>query len=159
MPCIVCRRMLRTASFLIVVCVLVLGIAPVRAQDSSRTAPDSTEPWYEGAWTHIVTTDGVQFAYLFYSKADNENNGVVIRLRNENDTAVRYAFTIIFRGPEGEATARAEGRLGPGEMRTGEEDGLFWIPFTDGRRVGEVGLRGIDVAPVSDDHAQRSAGG
>jgi hypothetical protein len=140
--------MLRIA--LLVIALALLPLGTVCAQDSSRTAPDSTGPWHEGAWTHIVTADGVQFAYIFYSKADNENNGVVVRLRNENDSAVRYAFTIIFRGPEGEATAQAEGRLGPGEMKTGEPDGLFWIPFTDGRRVGEVGLRGIDVLPLSD---------
>jgi hypothetical protein len=143
--------MLRIA--LLVIAVGLLPLGTVGAQDSSRTAPDSTEPWHEGAWTHIVTADGVQFAYIFYSKADNENNGVVIRLRNENNTAVRYGFTIIFRGPEGEATAQAEGRLGPGEMKTGEPDGLFWIPFTDGRRVGEVGLRGIDVTPLPGDRS------
>lgn len=123
------------------------------AQDSARAVPDSTEPWYNEAWTPIVEKEGVRFSYIFYSKADNRNNGVVIRLENKNETAVRYGFTIIFRGPEGEATARAQGRLGPGEMKTGEKDGLFWIPFRDGRSIGEVGLRGIDVAPAGEERS------
>ncbi len=144
--------MLRSTAALVLL--LLGGLRPAQAQTSpSEAAPDSTEPWHEDAWTHIVTKGGVQFAYLFYRKADNVNNGVVIRLRNTNDTTVRYAFTIIFRGPEGEATAQANGRLRPGEMKTGEEDGLFWVPFKDGRRVGEVGLRGIDVTPGSDGHS------
>ncbi|WP_105011546.1 hypothetical protein [Salinibacter sp. 10B] len=151
--------MVRTTLVAVLACCVLGGLFPAHAQDSSRGVADSTEPWYEGAWTHIVTRNGVQFGYLFYDKADTQNNGVVIRLRNERDVAVRYRFTIIFRGPEGEATAQAEGRLGPGEMKTGEPDGLFWIPFTDGRRVGEVGLRGIDVTPLSRNQTLRPSGG
>lgn len=126
------------------------GLQRVRAQDSTQASSDTSRVWYEDAWTPIVTKGGVQFDYLFYRKADSENNGVVIRLQNENDVAVRYAFTVIFRGPEGSATARADGQLQPGEMETGEPAGLFWIPFTDGRRIAEVGLRGIEVIPVQD---------
>ena len=129
------------------------------AQDSDRAPEDTSSAWHEDAWTPIVTKGGVEFTYLFYSKADNENNGVVIRLRNENETAVRYAFTIIFRGPAGKATAHADGDLGPGETKTGEQDGLFWIPFKDGRRIGEVGLRGIDVTPLPADGSESSSRG
>lgn len=121
----------------------------VRGQGSRATA-DSAQSWYEGAWTHIVSRNGVHFAYVFYSEADNENNGVVLRLRNENDWAARYAFTIIFRTPDAEASAFAQGTLQPGQMKTGEGAGLFWIPFRDGRRIAEVGLRNIEVSPMDD---------
>ena len=131
-----------------IVLLLLVGGQAGWAQDSTATA-DSTRAWHNAAWTPIVERNGVQIAYIFYSKADNANNGVVIRLRNRADHPVRYAFTIIFRGPEGEATARAEGRLRAGEMKTGDADGLFWIPFTDGRSIGEVGLRGLEVKRVS----------
>lgn len=140
---------------------LALGLVaagPAGAQDSTRAPSDTTEAWYDTAWTPIVEKNGVRFGYIFYSKADNQNNGVVIRLRNQNDRPVRYAFTVIFRGPGGEATARAQGRLAPGEMKTGEKDGLFWIPFTDGRRVGEVGLRGIDIVPLTEESARGPLG-
>lgn len=141
--------MSRFGLVLSVVTLLVSGWGgAVWAQDTAGATPDSTEAWYEDAWTPIVERDGVQFSYIFYSNADNRNNGVVIRLRNENDMPVRYGFTVIFRGPKGEATAQAEGTLGPGETKTGEKDGLFWIPFRDGRSIGEVGLRGIDVTAI-----------
>lgn len=128
----------------------------VWAQDSTTAPVDTAQAWYDGAWTPIVERDGVQFAYIFYGKADNENNGVVVRLRNRNDHAVRYVFTIIFRATGAEATARAEGHLEAGEMKTGEEDGLFWIPFTDDTRIREVGLRGITVTEVDPDTVRTS---
>ena len=134
---------------------LLLGMATggVRGQDSTATPPDTTQPWYETAWTPIVERNGVQVAYLFYSEADNKNDGVVLRLRNRNDHPVRYAFTAIFRGPEAEATAQVEGTLAPGEMKTGENDGLFWIPFKEkGYSVGEIGLRGLTVERMEGAH-------
>lgn len=121
------------------------GLGAAHAQVPDSAAADSVRPWYEDAWTPIVQRQGVAFSYLFYSKADNANNGVVLRLQNRNDYPVRYDVTVLFRGPGGEAQARAQGHLAPGEMKTGEPDGLFWIPFTDGRTVGAIGLRGIDI--------------
>jgi hypothetical protein len=128
----------------------------IRAQDASP--PDSTASWTDTAWTPIVERNGVAISYIFYAKADNHNNGVVLRLRNRTDAALRYAFTVLFRGPEGEASAVAQGTLRPGEMKTGETDGLFWIPFEDGRRIGEVGLRGLRITPVSDATSKAGAG-
>jgi hypothetical protein len=128
-----------------------VGVGPVQAQDSTAAPPDTTQPWYETAWTPIVVRNGVQIAYLFYTEADNKNDGVVLRLRNQNDYPVRYAFTVIFRGPEAEATAEARGTLQAGEMKTGENDGLFWIPFREkGYSVGEIGLRGINVERIEE---------
>jgi hypothetical protein len=114
----------------------------------AQAPSDSARAWSEDAWTAIATRQGVEFAYIFYQKADNANNGVVIRLRNRNDHPVRYAFTVVFRTPNAERTARASGRLQAGEMQTGEPDGLFWIPFKDGRSIGEIGLRRIRISPL-----------
>lgn len=122
----------------------------VWAQDSSETRADSTEAWYEWAWTPIVSKDGVQISYLFYREADNVNDGVVLRLRNTNDVAVRYSFTILFRGPTDAARSEVEGQLEPGEVKTGDEDGLFWVPFRNGNAVGEVGLRGIEITQLEE---------
>lgn len=128
--------------------VIVLCGQPVLGQDSSTTAPDTTEPWHEDAWTRIVQRDGLAISYIFYSEADNRNDGVVLRLRNENDYPVRYTFTVIFRGPEAEATAQVQGSLKPGEMQTGEKSGLYWVPFEDRRAIGQLGVRGIEVTRV-----------
>lgn len=112
------------------------------ASDTSRNMP----AWHEEAWTEITTYQGVRFTYIFYSEADTQNNGVVIRLQNGNEFPVRYAFTVIFRTPHAERTAQARGHLEAGQMKTGEKDGLFWIPFKEeGQTIGEIGLRGIRV--------------
>jgi hypothetical protein len=103
------------------------------------------ERWQENAWTHIVERDGLEISYIFYRKADNRRDGVVLRLRNDNDYTVRYTFTVVFRGPESRDTARVEGTLEPGQMRTGEENGLFWVPFDSGATIGQLGIRDIDV--------------
>ena len=121
--------------------VLLLAAVP----RASAQQPDTTKSWYDDAWSPIVTRDSVAVSYIFYEKADNQNNGVVLRLQNHNTHPVRYAFRVVFRAADAETTATAEGRLLPGQMKTGDGDGLFWIPFTDGRTVAQVGLRGFYV--------------
>jgi hypothetical protein len=124
---------------------VVLSGRSVCAQDSTAASPDTTRSWQEAAWTPIVEREGLAISFIFYSEAENRNDGVVVRLRNENDYPVRYAFTIIFRGPEAEATAPVQGTLTPGEMQTGSDSGLFWVPFEDEQSIGEVGLRNLRV--------------
>ncbi len=120
--------------------------AVARAQADARAQPNRAQPGYEKAWRPIIEHEGVAFSFIFYPYADNEHGGVVVRLINRNDYAVDYAFTMVFRDGDGhEETARAEGRLRPGELQTGDRAGLFWIPFMDGRSIGEVGLRGYRV--------------
>lgn len=112
---------------------------PAQAQSSSDLG------WQEDAWTPIIEYEGVRFSYIFYGEADNANNGVVIRLHNVNDYPVQYRFVVVFRNPDTERTAEARGSLAAGQMKTGDHDGLFWIPFKDGQSIGEVGLRGMRI--------------
>lgn len=67
------------------VLLIVLGGHPVYAQDTSATASDTARSWHDGAWTRIIERDGLEISYIFYSQADTRSNGVVLRLRNEND--------------------------------------------------------------------------
>lgn len=83
--------------------------------------------------------------YVLYEKADGWRNGVVIFLRNTNEFAVTYRFTAVFRSADTEETAHAEGHLGPGEAKTGDADGLFWIPFDDDTPIVEIGVRGLAI--------------
>jgi hypothetical protein len=122
--------------------------------------PDTTDApaidtWDDAAWTRILRHRGVAFDYIFYREADNHNDGVVVRLINANDYPVRYRFTIVFRAPSAEQTRRVRGRLQAGQMKTGDNDGLFWIPFPDGRSIGEIGLRGYDIARASEASSSR----
>lgn len=119
--------------------------SPGATPGPDTTGADTTRAWHDGAWNDIVTREGLSVSYIFYARADNSNNGVVLRLRNHNDYPVRYRFTVIFRGPDGRASAQAHGRVAARSIKTGEHDGLFWVPFKDGRSIGEVGLRGLEV--------------
>lgn len=133
-----------------------LGVAPAMGQENAA-APDSVESWDEHAWTPVVERKGVHISYIYYPEADSKHGGVVLRLENENDAAVRYAFTLIFRAPAAETTATVQGRLRPGEMRTGDEAGLFWVPFTeDEGTIGEIGLRGLEITPTREESSAHS---
>lgn len=99
-----------------------------------------------GAWRPIFEHEGVAFSYIFYREADSANNGVVVRLHNTNAHAVTYRFNIIFRDElDGEVVEEVRGQLDAHQQKTGSLDGLFWIPFLDGRSIHEVGLRGYKV--------------
>jgi len=121
-------------------------VARADTTDSTGTGEDETGPaWQDAAWNDIAIIDEVRFSYIYYAAADHVNDGVVVKLENRRQSAVNVAFTIIFRSPGAEVTDRFSTILRPGEMKTGENDGLYWIPFGRGESIGEVGLRGVDV--------------
>jgi hypothetical protein len=121
-------------------------VACADTTDSTGTGAGETGPaWHDAAWNDIAVIDGVRFSYIYYAAADHVNDGVVVKLENRRQSAVNVAFTIIFRSPGAEVTDRFSTILRPGEMKTGENDGLYWIPFGRGESIGEVGLRGVDV--------------
>lgn len=113
-----------------------LAASPAQAQQ--KTPGD----W---AWKPLLKHKGVEFSYIFYSRADSRNNGVVIKLVNTNDVAVTYRFKVVFRATDAQVVEEVSGDLKAKETKTGDAAGLFWIPFTDGRAIGEVGLRGYKV--------------
>lgn len=133
-----------------------LSVPPALGQQ--RTAPpDSAKKWHEDAWTHIVQQKGIRISYIYYPEADNEHDGIVLRLDNDTDGAVRYGFTIIFRAPEAETTTTVQGMLRPGQMKTGEDAGLFWIPFEgEDHNIGEIGLRNLEITPAEDEPSAQS---
>ncbi len=105
------------------------------------------------AWKGLLQQDGLEFAYLFYSKADNTNNGIVLKLTNRNDYPVRYRFRVVFRtadlpDEESEVEIPVSGKIEGRSIRTGENAGLFFVPFKDGSSISEVGLRGYHVDPL-----------
>jgi hypothetical protein len=118
----------------------VLALLPV-CQAQPTTATD----W---AWTPIIKHEGLDISFIFYSRADSRNNGVVIKLANENEYAIDYRFKVIFRSDDDVRVEEVEGTLNAGEARTGDASGLFWVPFPDGRSISEVGLRGYRVTPA-----------
>ena len=137
---------------LIGIAAVVLGALQGSLGQPTEAPRDSSGAWHEDAWTPILKENGLQISYIYYPEADNEHDGVVLRLVNDLSVPLRYAFTLIFRAPEAETTVPVRGRLAPGQMKTGESAGLFWIPFKESdRTIGEIGLRGLDVDRVRQD--------
>ncbi len=120
---------------------LACSALPAQAQDQKYGG--------DWAWKPMLKHEGVEFKYIFYAEADNENNGVVVLLINHNDYRVYYEFKIVFRAGEAEVVKPVVGVLDAKQAKTGDTDGLFWIPFPDGRSIGEVGLRGYKIFPKS----------
>ena len=96
----------------------------------------------------MITVDSVAVSYVFYSEADNRNNGVVLKIANYRSTDVRYDMTVVVRGPKREVTERVRGSVAAQSLLTGDEAGLFFVPFTDGTPIGELGLRAYQFRSV-----------
>lgn len=106
---------------------------------------NAQRPAGDWAWRHVHTQDSVSVRYLFYSEADNVNNGVVLRLDNESSVPVSYRFTALFRSGDAQRERLVEGVVPARSILTGDDEGLFFIPFPDGREVTQIGLRGFRV--------------
>ena len=100
----------------------------------------------EGPMKKIVEKEGLGIYFLFYSEGNGiEHNGVVIYLKNENNYPVTYSFVLIFRAEQTEKQQEVKGILKVGERKTGSNEGLYFIPFTDKRSISEVGVTKIRV--------------
>lgn len=125
-------------SYLLVLILMAIGGAGMASRASAQDLPDH--------WTPIYEEEGVKFSFIFYRKGDNEHNGVVVRIDNTNRFPVRYRFRMVFRSDTTRVVASPKsGVVAPGEMVTGSSEGLWWIPFTDGREIVEVGMREMKV--------------
>lgn len=101
-------------------------------------------------WTKIAEKEGLDIEFIFYSEADNYNNGVVIKLINNNNYKINYKFDLIFRSPQEDKVEIVYGDINPLQIKTGSSDSLFWIPFEDGKFIGEVGITNIEVKKRED---------
>ena len=105
----------------------------------------------DGQMKKIVEKDGLGIYFLFYSEGNGiEDNGVVIYLKNDNNYKLKYTFQLVFRADEFEKEQQVTGILKAFERRTGSNDGLYFIPFTDKRNVTEVGVRELTLEKIED---------
>ena len=90
-----------------------------------------------------------EISFIFYSEGDGDaNNGVVIYLENKNDHNISFQFTLIFRAGVNDRVRAIDGTMIPLEKRTGSNDGLYYIPFEDGRSLSEVGIKSCKVKRI-----------
>lgn len=94
-------------------------------------------------WQKLYADDILDIKFLFYSKADNYNNGVVIKIENKTSQKIQFSFKLIFKSIEDETSKKVSGLLLPNEIITGSSRGLFFIPFPDGTGIAELGITKI----------------
>ena len=100
----------------------------------------------DGPFKKLFNREGFVVSFIFYSEGDgDENNGVVIYLENKNDYNISFQFTLIFRAGAIDGVRTINGTMISGEKRTGSNDGLYFIPFEDGRSLSEVGIKNCKV--------------
>jgi len=99
------------------------------------------QSWATMAWKPLFHSHGLKIDYIFYPLANGQHDGIVIKLTNQNAYSVTYQFTIVFRSDSTEVEYLAQGNVPAHRMITGDRYGLFWIPFRDGQRIREIGLR------------------
>ena len=92
-------------------------------------------------WKKLVEENHCKVSFIFYSKADNYNNGIVIKIENKNKFKIRFRFTIIAKTENIKKGKTFTGELEGGKIITGSNNNLFWIPELKGASIAEVGIK------------------
>ena len=98
-----------------------------------------------GPWTLLINKDSVYAYFIYYTHADNHNHGIVLKLVNKNKFSINYRFDLIFLSDTLSHSEKVEGILKPNEIKTGSTEGLFWIPFRNGKSISDVGIKNFKI--------------
>ena len=104
-----------------------------------------TQTHNDSIWSTLYNDNNVIISFIFYSKADNYNNGIVLKMENLNNHKINYDFKLIFRADTSEVIRNLTGSLNEKEKKAGSSDGLFFIPFKDHTSLSEVGIKGCKI--------------
>ncbi len=96
-------------------------------------------------WTTLYKSDGVEASFIYYGQSAKNSDGVVVKMRNFNDYGVDYNFVLIFRSDTLVKQESVSGNLKAHEIKTGSSEGLFWMPFSRGTWISEVGVRSFKI--------------
>ncbi len=90
---------------------------------------------------------GLEAKFLFYREGNGiSDNGVVLLLKNQNDFDIDYKFDLVFNGTKFTSEKSVQGKLSAGEIKTGSNSGLFFLPFRDSTNVlYEIGVKKIRI--------------
>lgn len=121
---------------IILIALCILFVSSICAQD-------------DDVWKKLYDKDGFNVSFIFYGKADCSNNGIVVKIKNSGGERVFYSFKLIMRAEDKEADSNLAGWMDDGEVLTGSDNGLLFIPFKDGTSIKEVGIKNVKV--VTDD--------
>ncbi len=96
-------------------------------------------------WQELASYKGLHISFLFYKKANDTYNGIVLKLQNKNEHKIFYQFELVFQSDKKEKKELLEGYLNSGEIITGSNNNLFFLPFKDSTTISHVGLQKIKI--------------
>ena len=72
-------------------------------------------------WTELAEKNDLHISFIFYSEADNYNNGVVLKLENSINKKISYSFDLIFRSPGTDKIEHVAGELQALQVKAGSQ--------------------------------------
>jgi len=94
----------------------------------------------------LYDQNGFIVQFIFYSEGNGVfNNGVVIFLSNKNEFDIFYSFNLVFRTAMIDKTEKVSGHLKAREKKVGSNEGLYFIPFKNGKSITAVGINSCKV--------------
>lgn len=100
-------------------------------------------------WEKITEKKGISISFIFYKKANDSANGIVLKIKNDNDYNVIYSFTLIFIADSISKEQIVAGEIKAKQIKTGSSDGLFFLPFDETKTISQLGIKKLAVKKLS----------
>lgn len=105
------------------------------------TKISSAQDYNSFAWKALAEKDGLKISFIFYAKANNNKNGIVLKIINDNNYTAVYSFTLIFKAGEEIKEENIYDEINPKQIKAGTNDGLFFLPFDKSKTISELGIK------------------
>ena len=96
-------------------------------------------------WEKITEKNGLYISFIYYTKANNSTNGIVLKIKNNNKYNVVYSFTLIFISDNFSKEEIVAGEIKANQIQAGSNDGLFFLPFDETKIISQVGIKKLAV--------------
>ncbi|OGU35849.1 MAG: hypothetical protein A2068_06120 [Ignavibacteria bacterium GWB2_35_6b] len=100
-------------------------------------------------WENITEKNGLSISFMFYMKANNSVNGIVLKIKNNNNYKVVYSFTLIFIADSISKEEIVAGEIKPKQVQAGSNDGLFFLPFDETKIISQIGIKKLAVKKIT----------
>lgn len=117
---------------------ILISASFISAQDNS-----------EYGWEKITEKNGLSISFMYYMKANNSTNGIVLKIKNNNDYKVIYSFTLIFIAESISKEEIVAGEIKAKQIQAGSNDGLFFLPFDETKIISQIGIKKLAVKKIS----------
>lgn len=99
-------------------------------------------------WEKITEKNGLSISFIFYKKANNSANGIVLKIKNNNDYKVIYSFILIFLADSISKEEIVAGEIKAKQVQAGSNDGLFFLPFDETKIISQIGIKKLAVKKI-----------